>query len=84
MRNPDTVEREAGHSRFFVAWAVEPLPLMAEVNEGDGSESVSDAIRSAFAGAPRGRITIQEAEVVDSDRSTSRRQEPRRRVAAEG
>ena len=43
----------------------------------DMSESIIEAIRSAFAGVPRGRITMHEAEVIDDYGSDDERKKAR-------
>ena len=44
----------------------------------DTPEAIIEAIRAAFAGVPRGAITLHEAEVIDDYGSTEERQEARR------
>lgn len=45
----------------------------------DTQEAIIEAIRGAFAGVPRGAVTIHEAEVIDGYGSGELRQEARRR-----
>jgi hypothetical protein len=51
---------------------------LKELTEADEAEAIVEAIRSAFAGVPRGSITIHEAEVIDSYGSEAERQNARR------
>lgn len=50
----------------------------------DDVEAIIDAIRSAFASVPQGRITIHEAEVIDGYGSPATREEARQRDTEEG
>lgn len=45
----------------------------------DTAEAIIDAIRAAFAGVPRGSITLHEAEVIDAYGSAEEQAEARRR-----
>ena len=49
----------------------------------DEPEAIIEAIRTAFAGVPRGRITLHEAEVLDLYGSVAERKEARRRDTEE-
>jgi hypothetical protein len=50
---------------------------IAEGDVADLAESIIETIRSAFAGVPRGRVTIHEAEVIDDYGSDAERQKAR-------
>jgi hypothetical protein len=56
---------------------------VAEANVADAPESTIDAIRPAFAGVPRGRMPIHEAEFIDRHEPSGERPEARRLDASE-